>query len=312
VSAQRRQLGRGLAALLGEENAAPQAQTGDVDASAGAPSKGRTPNTLPVEFLRAGKFQPRKSFAPEPLDALAQSIRENGVLQPLIVRPIPGAPESYEIIAGERRWRASQLARLDEVPVIVRELTDEVALEVALVENLQRQDLSPLEEAEGYKRLMDEFSYTQEQLGQRLGKSRSHVANTLRLLALPSDVQTMVGDGSLTAGHARTLLTASDPVSLAKEIVSQGLSVRQAETKAQTLKTGVAAKKSQTAVGLSSSLGGAGGESDADTRVVERDLESKLGLRVTIRSDVNSESGSISFHFKTFDQLDDLVEKLAR
>ena len=313
MSAQRRQLGRGLASLLGEGE--PVAD-GGVTQGAG---RTRAPVDLPVEFLRPGKFQPRTRFDPEPLDALAQSIRENGVLQPLIVRPVAGAAQSYEIIAGERRWRAAQLAQLDNVPVIIREMSDETALEVALVENLQRQDLSPLEEAEGYRRLMDEFAYTQDQLGKRLGKSRSHVANTLRLLALPEVVRSMIGSGALTAGHARTLVTADDPVTLAREIVEGGLSVRQAEARAQSAKsrtrdggTADAAVRTGRGSGASADVDGAPRGASADTRALERDLEGRLGLKVVIQNAGSGEAGTITFHFKSFDQLDDLLEKLNR
>jgi ParB family chromosome partitioning protein len=191
-SKRRSSLGRGLNALFGE-----------AIEETSAPEKPRNPRTVPIEFVHPGKFQPRKRFDQEAIQALVESVRDRGILQPLLVRRHPDAPSDYEIIAGERRWRAAQLAGLHEVPVVVRELTDREALEIALIENIQRQDLTPLEEAEGYRRLMEEFGYTQETLGQSVGKSRSHVANMLRLLALPEPIKALVTEGQLSAGHAR-------------------------------------------------------------------------------------------------------------
>src|SRR5713226_7916208 len=214
----RRNLGRGLSALFGEES-------DDIAAA----DRQRVGKSVPIGFLRAGRFQPRHRFDDDALRALADSIREKGVLQPLLVRRHPDAANSYEIIAGERRWRAAQLAQLHEVPVVIKELDDRAALEIALVENVQREDLTALEEAEGYRRLMEEFGYTQEALGTAVGKSRSHVANMMRLLALPDPVRALVESGALTAGHARALLNAADPEGLAREIVRRGLNVRQAE-----------------------------------------------------------------------------------
>src|SRR6516164_5909141 len=201
--ARRRQLGRGLAALFGET---------EIDAAAEAPAQRR----IPIELIRPSAFQPRRRFAEAELDALAQSIREKGILQPLLVRPLTGEEADFELVAGERRWRAAQRVGMHEVPVIVRPLADSEALEIALVENLQREDLSPLEEADAYRRLMDEFG-------------RSHVANTLRLLSLPAPVQRRLDDGELSAGHARALLAAPDPAALAAEVVRRGLNVRATE-----------------------------------------------------------------------------------
>jgi ParB family chromosome partitioning protein len=221
--ARRRNLGRGLDALLGESRSG---SAGDAGAASGV-------LTLPIEQVYPGRSQPRTIFAQTEIDELADSIRQLGILQPLIVRPHPTRTGSYEIIAGERRWRAAQQARLHEVPALVRELSDGEALEIALVENLQRENLSPVEEAEAYRRLMDEFSHTQEALAKIVGKSRSHVANMLRLLQLPANAKEMLMDGRLTAGHARALLGASNPSALAEAIVKRGLNVRQAEKQAR-------------------------------------------------------------------------------
>src|SRR5919198_2655918 len=221
--ASKRRLGRGLAALIG-----------DIDRPAEAQQQPRiTPDrTLPIEFLEPNPRNPRRNFDDAELSDLAQSIREHGIVQPVVARPI-GDTGRYEIIAGERRWRAAQRAGLTEIPLIVRDVNDRVALELAIVENVQRADLNPVEEAQGYQQLIDDHNYTQADLGQIIGKSRSHVANTLRLLKLPDAIRDMIVDGQLSAGHARTLVTAPDPAVLAKRIVEGGLSVRQAEALAQ-------------------------------------------------------------------------------
>ena len=278
----KRGLGRGLSALLGEE--APAAETA-----------GASPRTLTVDQLRPGRYQPRRIMKDDRLSELAQSIRERGVLQPLLVRPDPERPGGYEIVAGERRWRAAQLAQVHEIPVVVRDLDDRTALEVALVENLQREDLSPLEEAEGYQRLKDEFDYTQEALAQVIGKSRSHVANMLRLLVLPESVKTLITDGVLTAGHARALINAPDPAGLAQTIAAKGLSVRQAERLAKGPSEGPARKASRP-------------EKDPDTVALERDLSSILGLRVDIG--YKDGAGTLTVHFRSLDQLDDILRRL--
>jgi ParB family chromosome partitioning protein len=217
----RKGLGRGLAALLGEDPAAPPAAT---EADRAAPRQ----LSLPIEHLVPNRYQPRTKFDEEALAQLADSIREKGIIQPIVVRRAKEA-QRYEIVAGERRWRAAQRAQLHQVPVVVRDFSDAEALEIAILENIQRQDLNAVEEALAYRRLQREFNYTQEQLGQALGKSRSHIANTLRLLGLPETVRTMIVDGKLTAGHARTLVAADQPESLARRIVSDGRNVRQAE-----------------------------------------------------------------------------------
>ncbi len=215
-----RGLGRGLSALIGEE-AVPT--RGESQAAQRATHK------LPVAFLRPNKLQPRKRFAPEDLHDLAESVKEKGVLQPILVRPVKGEANAYEIVAGERRWRAAQMAKLHDVPVVVREMGDSESLEIAIIENVQRADLNAIEEAAAYYELMDRFKYTQEQVAKEVGKSRPHIANTLRLLTLPDSVKAMLGDGKLTAGHARTLIGLPDAEARALEIVAGGLNVRQAE-----------------------------------------------------------------------------------
>ena len=282
----RRNLGRGLDALLGESRAgtAPAAERSGV-------------LTLPIEQIYPGRAQPRTRFSQTEIDELAESIRNLGILQPLIVRPHPTRTGSYEIIAGERRWRASQQARLHEVPALVRDFTDGEALEVALVENLQRENLSPIEEAEGYRRLMDEFSHTQEALGRIVGKSRSHVANMLRLLQLPGGVKEMLMDGRLTAGHARALLGAANPTALAEAIVKRGLNVRQTEKRARGAKPAQHRARETPA-----------SEKDANTRALETEITSILGLRVNIEFD--DPGGKLSVTYASLEQLDYLLHRL--
>src|SRR6201996_1668784 len=219
-----RGLGRGLSALIGDEVAAVK----------GEPVAKKDLRSLPVAFLQPGRFQPRMNFAEQPLQELAASIKEKGVLSPILVRPI--GPDRYEIVAGERRWRAAQIAKLHDVPVVVREMVDSEALEIAIIENVQRADLNAIEEAAAYYELMDRFKYTQEQVAKEVGKSRPHIANTLRLLTLPEPVRAMIRDGKLTAGHARTLIGREDAEARAKEIVEGLLSVREAEQRSGTHK----------------------------------------------------------------------------
>ena len=284
----RRRLGRGLSALLGDDSPpTPLAAT---------PAAERPFRMLPIEHLKPGRYQPRRNMNEGPIEELAQSIREKGILQPILVRRHPDQPGLFEIIAGERRWRAAQQAALHEVPVIVKSLSDQEALEIALVENLQRQDLSPLEEAEGYRRLMDEFSHTQEILGRLLGKSRSHVANTLRLLTLPEPVKAMLDKGEISAGHARTLLGAADPLALARTIVKRGLNVRQAERLAK----GGATKRHRAAAPAK----------DADTLALEHELSNRLGLRVEIHFE--GRHGTLLLHYQSLEQLDDLIDRLSQ
>jgi ParB family chromosome partitioning protein len=276
----RKQLGRGLSALFGAE----EADYAELE---------RAGMTVAVEFLQPSRFQPRHRFDEEEIKGLVDSVRENGILQPILVRRAADSAERYEIIAGERRWRAAQLAKLHEVPVIVKDLSDGDALEIALVENLQRQDLTPLEEAEGFQRLMAEFSHTQESLGRGLGKSRSHIANTIRLLGLPETVKAMIEDGRLSAGHARALLGAQDPEALARRVVARGLNVRQTEALVQAEKAPprrAAAK-------------------DADTLALERDLAERLGLNVAINH--RGAGGTLTIRYRTLEQLDDVVQRLS-
>jgi len=280
--AKKRGLGRGLSALLGEEKAPPESGT-----------KGEL--RLRIDQLHPGRFQPRKNFDDDAMKSLIDSVIAQGILQPILVRPHPTKPGSFEILAGERRWRAAQKARLHEVPAVLRDLGDREALEIALVENIQRQDLSPIEEAVGYQRLIDEFDHTQEALASALGKSRSHVANTLRLLNLPDAVQKLLADGRLSAGHARALVTARDPGALAKKIVEQEMSVRQAEGLVKTEHKSPAAKKKS-------------GHKSADIVEIERELARILGLKTEISFD--GKGGTLAIRYRSLDQLDDVLKKL--
>ncbi len=279
-------LGKGLAALLGGERELlePTAAVGSTPAQ-----------FVPIEFLRPSPFQPRRHFAEEELDALAASLREKGLLQPLLVRPAPAGAPGYEIVAGERRWRAAQRAGLHELPVIVRELADREVLELALVENLQRADLGPLEEARAYRRLIDEFGHDQEELAELVGKSRSHVANTLRLLALPAEVAHLLESGAITAGHARALLGAPDPVALAAEVVRRQLSVRETEALVRARASAATARRT-------------GRRRDPDLVAVEERLSARLGLPVVIQP--GAKGGRLSIRYSTLDQLEALLARL--
>ncbi|KQX38803.1 chromosome partitioning protein ParB [Devosia sp. Root436] len=279
-------LGRGLAALIGDMATVEGAR---VTESGGV-------KRLPVEFIIANRANPRRTFDPDQLEELTNSIREKGVMQPLLVRPSDD-PNIFELIAGERRWRAAQKAGLHDVPVIVREVGDKEALELAIIENVQRADLNPLEEAMGYGQLIEQFDYTQQDLAQVIGKSRSHVANTLRLLRLPEDVRGMVASGTLTAGHARTLITAEDPATLARQIVAGGLSVREAEALSQ--QRDVAGTKKPSA---------AQSQRDADTVALERRLSDALGLSVSLAH--SERGGKLEIRYKTLEQLDGICVKL--
>ncbi len=279
-------LGRGLAALLGD---------GTTQDNAGSPNSAI--RNLPMDQLEPGPFQPRRQVEPEAMRELAESIRMRGILQPLLARPHPLTPGHFQIIAGERRWRAAQQAGLHEVPVLIRDLADSDAMAAALVENLQRQDLNPIEEAEGFKRLVDEFGLTQEQLGEAVGKSRSHVANIMRLLQLPVGVRIEVQNGRLSAGHARALLAHPDPERAALQVLSRGLNVRQTESLA-------AAKSSPSANARDD------GARDPETVALERDLSEKLGLRVQIAFD--GRGGHVKLAYSSLDQLDGIVALLSR
>jgi len=279
-----RGLGRGLSALLGEGEPQPPAASEPADGAARS-------RMLPVAFLKPNRFQPRRFFDAGELKELADSIKEKGVLQPILVRPTDGK-DSFEIVAGERRWRAAQLAKLHEIPVIVRSMSDSESLEIAIIENVQRAGLNAIEEALGYQELINKFTYTQEQLADVIGKSRPHIANMLRLLKLPDSIKEMITDGRLSAGHARTLVGAPNPEQLAKEILSSGLNVRQAEKKASTPKA--APKK--------------GKAKDADTKALETSVSNSLGMNVEIEN--KGERGIVKIHYKNLEQLDEIMRRL--
>jgi len=288
----RTNLGRGLAALFGEENE----DYASLD-------KVRSTKTVPIEHLRPGKFQPRHHFDEAAVNALAESIKAQGILQPILVRRDPDRPNGFEIVAGERRWRAAQIAKLHEVPVVIRDLTDAQSLELAIVENVQRQDLTPLEEAEGYRRLIDDFQHTQEDLAKTLGKSRSHIANTLRLLSLPEGVKLLLDEGKLTAGHARTLIGCDNAEGLATQMINRGLNVRQAEKLVQNAKAAGSGAPRKASAPADDDR-----PKDTDTLALERDLTALLGLKVSIK--FQGTGGSLTIHYKTLEQLDDVLHRL--
>jgi len=283
----RSRLGRGLAALIG-----------DVGDESAALERTRSQRRVPIEFLKPNPRNPRRHFADAELEELAASIRERGIIQPILVRTARGAPDQYEIIAGERRWRAGQRAGLHDVPIVLLEVSDREALELAIIENVQRADLNALEEANGYQALADEFKYSQDDIAKIVGKSRSHVANTIRLLKLPDGVQDFIRSGKISAGHARALLGQPDPETLAQAIVAQGLSVRQAEAVVQerAVKSGKAPVRR------------ARGEKDADTLALEKRLSDTLGLVVTIAHRGNG--GEMKIRYKSLDQLDEIIRRI--
>jgi ParB family chromosome partitioning protein len=285
----RRGLGRGLSALLDEVDAA------------STPEGRRAAGVLDVaiELIRPNPEQPRRAFGAEELAELASSIRERGILQPILVRPMPGQEKAYQIIAGERRWRAAQQAGLRAIPALVRDLADQEVMEVALIENIQRADLNALEEARGYDAIARRFQRSSDAIAKVVGKSRSHVANTLRLMRLPGAVQIHLEQGRLSAGHARALLEVDDAVALAERVVKQGLSVRQTEALARAAKRGVRAGVANNAPAK-----------DADTRSLETDLEEVLGLTVEIRH--RGGAGEVRIAYSTLEQLDDLCRRLSR
>ena len=289
----RRGLGRGLSALLGDE------VEGRAADGAMAPASGEGAREAPIELIHRNPDQPRTQFGEEDLEELAASIREKGVLQPILVRPSRAQPGEYQIVAGERRWRAAQRAGLKLVPVLVRELGDNQAFEIAIIENVQRSDLNPLEEAKAYAALMGRMQYTQDETAKVVGKSRSHVANTLRLAQLPPNVQAHMMAGRLTAGHARAILSADDPEALAELIVSKGLSVRDAEALA---KGGAARPKKAS--------GPRRAPKDADTHALEADLEEALGMAVEVND--RGGLGELKIRYETLEQLDDLCRRLTR
>jgi ParB family chromosome partitioning protein len=282
-------LGRGLAALMG-----------DVGNEAQMLERTRNQRRVPVEFLKPNTRNPRRAFAEGDLDELAASIRERGIIQPILARTVRGAMDQFEIIAGERRWRAAQRAGLHDVPIIVLEVDDRQALELAIIENVQRTDLNALEEAGGYQALADEFKYSQDEIAKIVGKSRSHVTNTLRLMRLPEGVQNYIRSGKLSAGHARALIGQPDPEALAKSIVEQGLNVRQTEAIAQEQAelTGKIAKL-RTQVGK-----------DADTVALEKRLSDALGLVVSIAQ--RGKGGELKIRYKTLEQLDEIIRKIGQ
>jgi ParB family transcriptional regulator, chromosome partitioning protein len=280
-----RGLGRGLSALIGDEAAAVK----------GDPIAKKDARTLPVAFLQPGRYQPRKTFEEQPLTDLAASIKEKGVLSPILVRPI-GA-DRYEIVAGERRWRAAQMAQLHDVPVVVREMADDQALEIAIIENVQRADLNAIEEGAAYEELITQFGRTQEDVAREVGKSRSHVANTIRLLKLPDTVKAWIREGKLTAGHARTLLGAPDPEARARELIEGQLTVRQAERRSPPKKK-------------------TGGKVQFDPNIVELEtsISRALGLKthITHRVDKKGDKGEVRIAYSSLEQLDEVVRRLNR
>ena len=286
-----RGLGRGLSSLMGDITKEP--------ITSGVNSENQTDEKLvPVEKIYPNPNQPRKSFQEEKLIELANSIKTKGLVQPLIVRKKKGTKESFEIVAGERRWRAAQRAQIHELPVIVKDFSDIEVLEIAIIENVQRADLNPVEEALGYKNLMDNFDHTQQGLSKEIGKSRSHIANLLRLLTLPKEVQNLLISGQLTAGHARALVTSENPVALAKQIISLGLSVRDAERLAKNASQKNAVKKVKIK------------EKPADTVILETDLSAALKMKVLIDHEVGNENGLISISYKSLEDLDRISEMI--
>jgi ParB family chromosome partitioning protein len=284
--AARQRLGRGLAALIGD--------IGEDERVADARGGKQAQKRIPIEFLRANLKNPRKHFAEDELEDLSNSIREKGIVQPILVRAMPGAANVFEFIAGERRWRAAQRAGVHDVPVIVLEVSDKEALEIAIVENVQRADLNAIEEAQGYESLIATYKHTQNDLAKIIGKSRSHIANTMRLLKLPEDVRQWVLDGKLTAGHARALLTLDDPTSAAKRIIAQGLSVRDAEQIGQQ----VSAKPKKAK------------KKDQDTTVLEKILSDALGLDVNVAH--KGPGGQVVIRYSSLEQLDEIARRLKR
>ena len=284
-----RGLGRGLSSLMGDLNNEPLTSNEN--------SESQTIEKLvPVEKIYPNPNQPRKSFQEEKLIELANSIKTKGIVQPLIVRKKKGTKESFEIVAGERRWRAAQRAQIHELPVIIKEFTDIEVLEIAIIENVQRADLNPIEEALGYKNLMENFYHTQDGLSKEIGKSRSHIANLLRLLNLPSAVQELLISGQLTAGHARALVTCDNPLAIAKQIISLGLSVRDAERLAKNVSEKKVSNKAKTK------------EKPADTVLLEADLSAALKMKVSINHEEGKEKGLISITYKSLDELDRISE----
>jgi ParB family chromosome partitioning protein len=291
-----RGLGRGLSSLLGDAGVA-AGNAGGAASGTGAASALSGLTELPIEWINSGPWQPRRRFETDSLAELAESIRSKGLLQPVLVRPRAGTANRYELIAGERRWRAAQMAQLHNIPAIIRELGDEEAYELALIENIQRADLSAIEEAEGYRQLIDSFGYTQERLSEIIGKSRSHIANLMRLLGLPEEVRDMIVDGRLTMGQARPLVGQEECVALARQIADRGLSARQAES--------LVAKPRRSKAG-----GSPKPAKSADLENVEAMLRSKLGLGLDIDWNEKNGTGKMTIRFATLEQMDEVMAKL--
>src|ERR1700761_6634650 len=287
----RSRLGRGLASLIG-----------DVGREAAHVERPRAQRKVPIEFLKPNPRNPRREFADAELKELSESIKQHGVIQPIVVRPVKGAQDRFEIIAGERRWRASQMAGLHEVPIVPVDISDSDALEFAIVENVQREDLNPMEEALGYHALANEFKRSQDDIAKVVGKSRSHVANMMRLTKLPTEVQAYVAAGKLTAGHARALIGVPDPLAAAKQIVEQGLTVRQTEALAH--EEGVRERKPQKARGSSDKT------KDADTVALEKRVSDALGLNVSVNH--RDPGGTVQISYRNLEQLDEVMRRLAR
>lgn len=287
-------LGRGLSALLADVAPEPAATSGGAPAAAG-------PRMIPIERVKPNPNQPRRDFSEKDLQDLAGSIREQGIIQPLILRPHPDEADTYEIVAGERRWRAAQLARLHEVPAVLRDLDDTQVLEIAIIENIQREDLNAIEEALAYRQLMDRFGHTQERLAEGLGKSRSHIANLLRLLTLPEMVLDLVRTGRLTAGHARALVTAVNPEALARQVIEKELSVRQTEQLARSVLGTPSDGKPAARPAVK----------DADTRALEEDLTAALRLKVLIEHKPGKQSGELRIRYRNLEELDGLCQLLS-
>lgn len=304
-----RGLGRGLSALLGDDEVAatvappPAPSHAEAPAPAARPAPVRAPLTLPIGQLRAGRMQPRTTF--DDMDALVDSVKEFGLLQPILVRPVAGQADSYEIVAGERRWRAAQKAQLHEVPVVVRTMGDQDALQLGLIENLQRADLTAIDEALGYRRLSDEFKQTQEDIAKTVGKSRPHVANTVRLLDLPGAVQEMIRRSELSAGQARALIGLPDPLAVAQRAIDEKLTARDLERLGGELKPKVKGGRPKTTAASSTAK-------SADTKALEKRIEEALGLKADLQLRGLGEQSLLTLEIRDFDQLDTVVERLTR
>jgi ParB family chromosome partitioning protein len=303
-----RGLGRGLSALLGDDEVAATvaptpAAAPSAEATAARPLPVRAPLTLPIGQLKAGRMQPRTTF--EDMEALVDSVKEFGLLQPILVRPVAGQADAYEIVAGERRWRAAQKAQLHEVPVVVRTMGDQDALQLGLIENLQRADLTAVDEALGYRRLSDEFKQTQEDIAKTVGKSRPHVANTVRLLELPGAVQEMVRRGELSAGQARALIGVPDPLAVAQRAVDEKLTARDLERLGGDLKAKPKDGRSKATASTTTAK-------SADTRALEKRIEEALGLKADLKLRGLGEQSLLTLEIRDFDQLDTVVERLTR